>query len=78
MNSKTRYSLLSAWTMSSSLWRSKRSMGITDAVGMTTEIALHDVLILKLFEQTDFSNGSARDTFIFCFQPDLLEGNDLV
>ena len=64
--------------MSSSLWGSKRSRVVADGVGMATEIAPHDVLVLELLEQTDFSNGSARDTFIFCFQSDLLEGDDLV
>jgi hypothetical protein len=42
------------------------------------EIALHYVFVFELFEQTNFSNGGAWNTFIFCFQPDLLEGDDFV
>ena len=45
---------------------------------VATKIVPHDVLILELFEQTDLSNGSTRDAFVFCFQPNLLEGDDFV
>ena len=46
--------------------------------GTAVDIVLHDVIILELLEQADFSNGSARDAFIFCFQSNLLEGDDFV
>ena len=45
---------------------------------MAAEVAPHDVLVLELFEQTDLSNGSTRDAFILCFQPNLLESDDFV
>lgn len=45
---------------------------------MAAGIAPDYVLILELLEQADFANGGARDTLIFCFQPNLLEGDDLV
>ena len=45
---------------------------------MAMEIVPHHVIILELLEQADFSNGSAWDTFVFCFQSNLLEGNDFV
>ena len=47
--------------------RSKQLRDVVGAVGIVTDIALHDVLILELLEQTDFANGSARDAFVFCF-----------
>ena len=64
--------------MSSSLRQSEGSRGVLDGVGIATEIAPHDVIILELLEQTDFSNGSARNTFVLCFQSNLLEGDDFV
>jgi len=64
--------------MSSSLRGSEGSRGVLDGVEIATEIAPHDVIVLELLEQTDFSNGSARDTFVLCFQPNLLEGDDFV
>jgi len=45
---------------------------------MAAKVAPHDVFILELFEQTNLSNGSTRDAFIFRLQPDLLEGDDFV
>jgi len=79
MNSKTRYSLLSAWTMSSSLLRFEGSRDAVDAVEPAADIVVpHNVIILEFLQETDFSNGSARDTFIFCFQSNLLEGDDFV
>lgn len=42
------------------------------------EIAPHDVIILELLKQADLSNGSTRDAFIFCFEANLLEGDNFV
>lgn len=55
--------------------------GSRDAVygeGMTSGIAPDYVFVLEFLEQANFANGGARDSFIFCFQPNLLEGDDLV
>lgn len=64
--------------MSSSLWRSEGSKEAADGVGMAAGIALYDIIILELLEQTDLPNSGARDAFVFCFEPNLLEGNDFV
>ena len=37
---------------------------------------LFTVLILQLFQQTDFSDGGARYTFVLGLQTDLLESDD--
>ena len=56
----------------------KGSGDVENSTGMAGVIAPDYVIVLELLEQADFANCCARDTFIFCFQPDLLEGNDLV
>lgn len=45
---------------------------------ITDDIALDYVFVLELLEQADLANGGTRNTFVFCFQPNLLEGDDLV
>lgn len=36
-------------------------------------VKLHNVFVLKFFQQCDFSDRCGRDTFIFRFQPNLLQ-----
>ena len=41
------------------------------------EDGLDDVLILKLLQQADLANGRARHAFIFRFESDLFERDDV-
>ena len=40
--------------------------------------SLDDVIILQFLEQTDLSNSGARHALVFCFEPDLLQSDDLI
>lgn len=48
------------------------------AVCMDNIEQTHNVWVVHFLEQGDFANGRRGDAFIFCFQTDLLEGDDAV
>ena len=46
------------------------------AVGVDDVEEAHDVRVVHFLEKRDLTNGSGRDTFIFGFEADLLEGDN--
>jgi hypothetical protein len=46
------------------------------AVGVDDVEEAHDVRVVHFLEKRDLTNGSGRDTFIFSFEADLLEGDN--
>jgi hypothetical protein len=48
------------------------------AIGMDNVQESYNIWIAHLLEKGDLTNGSARNTFIFCFKSDLLQGNNTV
>lgn len=46
------------------------------AVGVDNVEEAHDVGVVHFLEKRDLTDGSGRDTFIFGFETDLLEGNN--
>lgn len=46
------------------------------AIGMHNVVKADDVGILHFFEQGNLTNGCTGDTFILCFETDLLQGDD--
>lgn len=75
-NSKTRYNFWSAWTISRSL---------DDVNGGTKRCARHvssrdvldDVIVLQFLEKTNLADSCAGNSFVFGFEPDLLESDHL-
>lgn len=37
-----------------------------------------DMIMLQLLQQTNLANGSTGNTFVFCFESDLLQSYDLI
>jgi hypothetical protein len=48
------------------------------AIGMDNVQKSYNIRIAHLLEKGDLANGSARNSFIFCFKSDLLQGNNTV
>lgn len=42
------------------------------------EDGLHDVLVAEFFEQTDFANGGAGDSFLLRLETNLLESDNTI
>ena len=46
-------------------------------VSWDRKCALDDVVIFELLEKADLANCGARDALVFCFEPNLLQRDDV-
>jgi len=46
------------------------------AVGVHDVEEAHDGGVVHFFEEGNFADGGGGDAFVFCFETDLLEGDD--